>query len=333
MNILSCLRAEKFFRKGLSFADKGHSSEAIKMFNLSADISPSLSANYLHRGLAWAAEGNYKNAISDIERAIELDKNNATYWFFSAIIYIDSEQYEEAIKSSEKAMEIDSTYHAPLLTKGLALAFSGDIKNGIALLRNNLPYLINKVGARILYLCEVILNRSEVESTSLYESALIDYQNEENKSVFSFISGKKKKHNVIYDELHDNTDMDLTSSPETFNPSNIESIDPFIIKKQYQKAYDLLSHLSDSDKCSNEYKITLSYLLINLNKYEQAIEILNNLLENDVNTFWINYHLGLCFQGKNDRELSVLNFEKALGKINPDAVKKRINDVEKTLTC
>lgn len=335
MKIFNLLKADFLFRKGQSFVTKDDFISAINSFSNSLELSPSASAVYLHRGLAYNSNEDYENATKDIEKAIELNSKKACYYLLNAIVFFDSGRYQEAINSSEKAMQIDSSYNAPKTLKALSLASLGDLHNGILLLKDNFPYLISRIRARALYLCEDIIFNSKVETNSLFESLLIDEQEEKNKdTLFNKLFGSTKKEDIkdtIFDRIVNNNDLGLDAFQEASDALKNEIIESFILKKDFKTAYKLLEEMDASVKDSHDYKLLSSYLLIHLEKLDEAITLLKELLRKDRCSFMVDYYLGTCYQRQNNKKLSILSFEKALNKLNPDVLKKRIRAVEKII--
>jgi tetratricopeptide (TPR) repeat protein len=101
--------------RGLAYAAKGRSRDAIADYSAAIGLEPEIVTYYVNRGLAYAAIADFRSAFDDLNHAIELKPENPEALYNRGSVYSQHQEYDKAI--------VDFT-HAIALKPNFALAYN-----------------------------------------------------------------------------------------------------------------------------------------------------------------------------------------------------------------
>jgi tetratricopeptide (TPR) repeat protein len=130
------LNAQKYFKSGNTWADKGDYDKAITEFDKVIELDSKFTLAYSNRGNVWSEKCEYDKSIADYDKALELDPkssqaNNNKAWLLATC---PNEKYRngtKAIELARKAVEVQSGF-IYLDTLAAAFAEIGKFKEAIA---------------------------------------------------------------------------------------------------------------------------------------------------------------------------------------------------------
>ena len=95
---------EDYIRWGKIYQKQGKFDEALKEFNKSIHLSPSLVQGYKSRGELFFQLGYWDEAIIDLDRALEIDPIDASLYYSRANAYLGKKQCDRAWEDMQKAI-------------------------------------------------------------------------------------------------------------------------------------------------------------------------------------------------------------------------------------
>ena len=110
--------AKKFYKTGLTFAEKGKVQDAVDNFTKSLELDPNYVKSYVARAEAYIKIGNASEALNDYERAGVLDEDEESLHENAAKLSLDLKEYKRAIKNADLAILADKknleSYHVKI---------------------------------------------------------------------------------------------------------------------------------------------------------------------------------------------------------------------------
>lgn len=104
-------KAEKLFKKGLSYQVQEQYSIAISYYTKALNVYPEYAQAYNSRGACYVLEKKYEKALSDCTNAINIDSNFDEAYKIRSIVYSMKKQYDDVIEDMNKAITLNPQPH------------------------------------------------------------------------------------------------------------------------------------------------------------------------------------------------------------------------------
>ena len=115
---------------GLTYANTGENSEALKYTQASIKTEPSF-AGYHNLGLIHANAGNYEKSVDAYKKALEISPEAYRAWYQLGLVYATDLKFAEAIDCYEKVLKYNPMFTDALLGLGSAYYWSGDTTHAL----------------------------------------------------------------------------------------------------------------------------------------------------------------------------------------------------------
>jgi tetratricopeptide (TPR) repeat protein len=130
-NLVNPQKAQEFYVRGLTLADKGDQQGAIKDFNASLELDPKIADTYFSRGVVRKNLGDHKGAIEDYTQAIRLNPKLAFAYNNRGLERANSGDFQGAIEDYDQALSLEPKLYLLYNNRGLARTDLRDFKRAI----------------------------------------------------------------------------------------------------------------------------------------------------------------------------------------------------------
>ena len=308
--------------KGTTLADLGKYKEALEWIEKAIEFKPEYTHALVSKGSVLSDIGKFKEAIHIYDKALEINPIYNPGLVNKGATLIKLEKYEEASKLFDKILENEPKNVHALINKGITLAKFGKPQEALQLLDvvlefqpKNIDALINKTilltdlgkyddalewtkkalkiypeNVRLLYHSGRVLDglgRTE-EAKKMYDKAFEDLP----EDIYKYLNSRK---NLIQMEVE---------------PEDIQAFMGIFLAKdgEHKDAMKWINSALKHNPNSKSALIGKSYVLEKSEKYEEALNILTNVLLNNPDDALVLYRLGRIQSliGNDDLALEIL---------------------------
>ena len=143
-------KAIESFKKGLENKKKGKNDQAVKNFEVAAEVAPNFYDAHNELGQAYKQAGRPDDAEREFLRAHELNQTSAEPLIRLTGLYIDENKPDRAVITGEEAVKADSRSASAFLNLGMALYKATMLDRAEAALKKALGLAPNLFQARLM---------------------------------------------------------------------------------------------------------------------------------------------------------------------------------------
>ena len=326
----------------------------------SFDIELSLNANHINsliaKGTSLCLLSRKEEGIKEYNKVLELEPNNIQALLNKSIALHDLNKTDEALDCINKLIEIDNNNYLPYLTKGNILAKNG--QNAEAIENYKLSLEKNNISTQALYnmgICYLNMKDYQQANKCFDDALLINPNLLEIYIAKAKIFEEQKNYNnaiELYNEIIPKFPYDdnifykkgicLENMEEyqealknfeqglDINKSNIDCLyhkgyccDILNNKKQALKCYDDIIKSKEKNidnKIKEDCLILKSKILIDDEKYDDALQGLNEALRLNPDNSYIYFYKGFINNKKGEHQEALNNYLKSIEINNKDKI-------------
>ena len=298
-------------------------------------------ALYLYsRARLAGLEGDYPAALNILRDAIELDPDSAFLLVSLAEVKFKIGQVPEALEYIDKAIKLEPSFRTPYLMAGSVMAAAGKNAEAVVYLRKAVELDPDKEDA-YLQLAVSLTRMFEYEEAVSTLKALINI-NKESVLGYYYLGKTYGQMKLYHDavsyfsktlELRPDFDQagidmaaayealgDYTKAIETYKELVGEEdskvavlqrlIQLLIQQRRYNDALEYLHLAVDSGYGGQEIMRKIGLIHMELDQFDEAIQVFGTMLEKDPDAFQVRFYLGLAFEEKGDLDSASSEFNK-----------------------
>jgi len=262
-------RDELLYNIGISFIQTGAYEEALSYLKKALDENPEHEPVLYDLAFCFEKVGDDETAIVYYNKYLDIDPFSESAWYNLGIIYNRLEDYTKAIDSYDFALAIDPRYSAAIFNKANALSAIERFQDSINAYHDYLNIDPDSVDAH-LYLADCYFQVDDYEQAGLFYDKTISM--EPNCSDGWFGAGLVMLINDRPDEAVPLLKKSLEINPDCAECWNAlgKAFENFKeAKSAYQKALELDNEIP-------EYWLSYADLMFNNNRFEDAVNILED---------------------------------------------------------
>ena len=298
-------------------------------------------ALYLYsRARLAGLEGDYPAALNILRDAIELDPDSAFLLVSLAEVKLKIGQVREALEYIDKAIKLEPSFRTPYLMAGSVMAAAGKNAEAVVYLRKAVELDPDKEDA-YLQLAVSLTRMFEYEEAVSTLKALINI-NKESVLGYYYLGKTYGQMKLYHDavsyfsktlELRPDFDQagidmaaayealgDYTKAIETYKELVGEEdskvavlqrlIQLLIQQRRYNDALEYLHLAVDSGYGGQEIMRKIGLIHMELDQFDEAIQVFGTMLEKDPDAYQVRFYLGLAFEEKGDLDSASSEFNK-----------------------
>tara|TARA_B100000530_G_scaffold248286_1_gene162998 strand:- start:1699 stop:3804 length:2106 start_codon:yes stop_codon:yes gene_type:complete len=274
-----------YFNLARIYSEKDESKKTIALFNKSIEIDPRFIDSYIYLADYYISRNLFDDAKKVSKKCIDSNPENTSGYTSYSKICLFKNNYDEAIKFSTKAIDLDSNNFYAFMIKGVAQHSLGEYQKALISYENSIslnkffPDLYNNYGVTLSK-----LNRN-IEAIEAFKKSI-----SLNDKFPEAIRNLAKEYAIV-----DNPSVNFALNYDRFNKALL------LINKSLSLKPDYIDGLR-----------TKSLILLNLNKYDDALNIQKKLIKLDSANVVDFCNLGVLYQNLGDIELAKDSFKKAI---------------------
>ncbi len=274
-----------YFNLARIFNENGEFKKAVELFNESIIINPSFIDSYIHLADHFISINRFEDAKKVSKKCIETNPENASGYASYGKISLFEEDFDEAIKFSNKSIELDNKSFYPYMIKGIAQHSLGSFEEALISYKNSIK--LNKLSPDLFNNFGVTLSKlnKNVEAIEAFKKSIS--LNDEFPEALRNLAREYV--------LVDNPSISFSLNYNNYNEALL------LINKSLELKPDYMDGLR-----------TKSFILLNLNKYTEAISVQKKLIKLGKNNAIDFCNLGVLYQNLGDIEPAKENFKKAI---------------------
>jgi len=265
-------RDELLYNIGISFIQTGAYEEALSYLKKALDENPEHEPVLYDLAFCFEKVGDDETAIVYYNKYLDIDPFSESAWYNLGIIYNRLEDYTKAIDSYDFALAIDPRYSAAIFNKANALSAIERFQDSINAYHDYLNIDPDSVDAH-LYLADCYFQVDDYEQAGLFYDKTISM--EPNCSDGWFGAGLVMLINDRPDEA-----VPLLKKSLEINPDCAECWNAlgkaFAALKNFKEAKSAYQKALELDNEIPEYWLSYADLMFNNNRFEDAVNILED---------------------------------------------------------
>ena len=298
-------------------------------------------ALYLYsRARLAGLEGDYPAALNILRDAIELDPDSAFLLVSLAEVKLKIGQVREALEYIDKAIKLEPSFRTPYLMAGSVMAAAGKNAEAVVYLRKAVELDPDKEDA-YLQLAVSLTRMFEYEEAVSTLKALINI-NKESVLGYYYLGKTYGQMKLYHDAVgyfsktlelrpdFDQAGIDMAAAYEALGDYDkaIETykelvgeedskvavlqrlIQLLIQQRRYNDALEYLHLAVDSGYGGQEIMRKIGLIHMELDQFDEAIQVFGTMLEKDPDAFQVRFYLGLAFEEKGDLDSASSEFNK-----------------------
>lgn len=298
-------------------------------------------ALYLYsRSRLASLEGDYVLALNCLREAIEQDPSSAFLYSAMAENKLKIGQVQEALENINRAIKLDPSFREPYVMAGVLMASAGKDTEAVGYLRTAIKLDPSKEDA-YLHLAVSLTRMFEYEEAVATLKSLVK-QNPESVLGYYYLGrsysqmklyrdavGYFKKSIELrpefsqaaidmaasYEALGDYTKAieiyhDLLDEDESRTAVQQRLIQLLIQQRRFQEALEYLNQSAESGLSGAETMRKIGLIHLELEQYDEAITVFNDLLERDPSAHHVRLYLGVAYEEKGDLDRAKAEFLK-----------------------
>ena len=257
--------------KGIALDDLGKHQEAIQLFDKALELVPEYSRALVNKGGTLIKLQKYEEALQLFDKALEHEPKDIHALINKGIALAKLEKPQEAIQLFDNVLELQPNNIKALVNKTILLADLGKYDEGLEWINKVLK--IDPKNVRVLYHRGRVLDglgRTE-DAKKMYDKAFEDLP----EDLYEFFNNRK---NLIQFELE---------------PEDIQASMGILLAKdgEHKDAMKWINSALKHNPKSKSALIGKSFVLEKSEKYEEALNILKNILLNNPDDAFVLYRL------------------------------------------
>ena len=308
-----------FIAKGTSLCFLSKKEEGIEEYNKALNLDPNNTQALLNKSIALQDLNKIKESLECIDKLIDIDKNNYLPYLTKANLLAQNEQYDEAINNYKIALEKNNNSSQALYNMGICFLNMKDFNQANKCFDDAL--LINP------NLLEVQLGKAKIlEEEKNYNKAIDHYNNLINE--FPYEENILYKKAICLENIEQYEEAIKTYDEAlNINKANIDCLyhkayccDISGKKEEALKCYnDIINNKNKDNKYLEECLILKSKILLDQEKYDEALQELNEAIRiNPDKNANIYFYKGFINSKKGDHQESINNYLKSIEIDNND---------------
>lgn len=311
-------KADYHFTIAESLSLEGESAKAIEEYKLTLVYDPSSSQVRLRLAAEYVKAGLVSEAVEQCKAALETDPKHEDARLLLGGLYSALRMYDDAVAQYRLVQKLNPfNYEAPLFIGAIlaeqhkypeALAtFTKITKDADAPNRHTAGYYIGRVKLEESETKKAAAQKKEVaEAEASFKQALTwkpSYQD----AVLALgnlyeTTGRKEMTLSLYQNYQEK------QGPSANVAEELSRL--YIEKKDYAKAYEQFAIMEQADKTDVNVKAKMAFILIEQQRYVEAITRLEDVLAIEPSSDKIRFYLGAVFEETKDFAQAIQSFEK-----------------------
>ncbi|MDQ3047596.1 MAG: tetratricopeptide repeat protein [Bacteroidota bacterium] len=284
---------------------------ALQLLNEKLEKDPSDAPTYNERAKYFIETRDLKAALSDITKAMNIDSSKSDYFVTISDVYFLTNQTGNSKLALEKAITLDPKNTTAILKLAELYLYVG--KNDKSIEYINMALKIDQYIAKAYFMKG--MNYKDLKDTARAMSSMQTAVEQEKNYYQAYI-----QLGILAAGKYDPLAIQYYKNAIRIQPKSTEAW--YDLGKYYQDAGDAANAIATYktlltfEKNKNAaYNIGVVYL-VNLKKYDLAIDYFSQAINTDPNYFEAYYGRGVSYQYKSDKKTAAADFQSAL-MINP----------------
>ncbi len=311
-------KADYHFTIAESLSLEGESARAIEEYKLTLVYDPNSAQVRLRLAAEFVKAGLVGEAVEQCKAAIETDPKHEDAHLLLGGLYSAMRMYDEAVAQYRQAAKINpENYESPLFV-GAILAEQKKYPEANAIFEKLAKDMENP-GRHTAwyYLGRVTLEQSETMKGAAQKKAIVLSEDAFKKAAslksnyseptlalgnMYEASGRKPMAIALYRAYQEK------SGPSSTVAEELSRL--YIEQKDYAKAYEQFAIMEAADKTDVNVKAKMAFILIEQQRYPEAVTRLEDVLALEPSSDKIRFYLGAVFEETKDFEGAIENFSK-----------------------
>lgn len=326
--------ARVYLHKTIALSQMKQYEEAVTSLNKAIDLAPSNPAFPMFVGIVRFDQGKYKHALRAFDKSLSITEKNALALSYKGLTLICLERFDEGFELlKESIADVNSEFQSRLLLYcEKYLLQNEDLANSLDEAISKESEALQPSGTFKTYLTNLTNGIGKILDTTefvmLYMSLSVWHilQPKKRKAYSYYVTGEKERYAGNLDAAIEAYKKTLESFPD-LDEAKAGLGEVYLEKDEYDEALKYADGIREENRDNPVYHMLLGLASYKLNKFDEAIEEFNLVIENFPDGYEPFYYLGLCHLAKEDEDQARKAFARATDKINPGIAKKRLAEV------